>query len=79
MFKKTLISTGRWFEFSKLPLTICDTGHNQPGLEKVFEQLNEFPQRKHIVLGFVQEKNIDEVLKFYLKKCYLLFREARNI
>ena len=24
---------GRWFEFSKKPLTICDTGHNQAGLE----------------------------------------------
>ena len=27
---------GRWFEFSQHPLTICDTGHNQAGLEYVF-------------------------------------------
>lgn len=54
---------GRWFEFSQNPLTICDTGHNQAGLEKVFAQLNEYPQRKHIVLGFVKEKKIDEVLQ----------------
>lgn len=54
---------GRWFEYSKVPLTICDTGHNQAGLEEVFHQLNEMPQFKHIVLGFVNDKKIDEVLK----------------
>jgi dihydrofolate synthase/folylpolyglutamate synthase len=30
---------GRWFEFSDNPLTICDTAHNQAGLEMVFSQL----------------------------------------
>ena len=53
---------GRWFEFSKNPLTICDTAHNQAGLEMVFAQLNSIPKRKHIVLGFVNDKKIDEVL-----------------
>ncbi|MFC4165099.1 bifunctional folylpolyglutamate synthase/dihydrofolate synthase [Epilithonimonas zeae] len=53
---------GRWFEFSKQPLTICDTGHNQAGLEEVFKQLNEYSQQKHIVLGFVNDKKIDEVI-----------------
>lgn len=55
---------GRWFEFSTHPLTICDTGHNQAGLEKVFEQIKKINKDKHIILGFVQEKKIDEVLKF---------------
>lgn len=54
---------GRWFTFSKEPLTILDTGHNQAGLEEVFAQLNKLPQYKHIVLGFVNDKKIDEVLK----------------
>ncbi|WP_312769774.1 folylpolyglutamate synthase/dihydrofolate synthase family protein [Epilithonimonas sp.] len=53
---------GRWFEFSKEPLTICDTGHNQAGLEEVFNQLNTYLQQKHIVLGFVNDKKIDEVI-----------------
>ena len=53
---------GRWFEFSKNPLTICDTAHNQAGLELVFAQLNEIPLKKHIILGFVNDKKIDEVL-----------------
>lgn len=53
---------GRWFEFSKEPLTICDTGHNQAGLEEVFSQLKDYSQHKHIVLGFVNDKKIDEVI-----------------
>ncbi|MPS74776.1 MAG: bifunctional folylpolyglutamate synthase/dihydrofolate synthase [Chryseobacterium sp.] len=53
---------GRWFEFSKVPLTICDTGHNQAGLEEVFNQLAGYSQHKHIVLGFVNDKKIDEVI-----------------
>ena len=54
---------GRWFEFSRDPLIICDTGHNQAGLEEVFAQLNSIPKFKHIILGFVKDKKIDEVLK----------------
>lgn len=54
---------GRWFEFSKNPLTICDTGHNQAGLEHVFEQLNSIKKHKHVILGFVNDKKIDEVMK----------------
>ena len=54
---------GRWFQFSKEPLIVCDTAHNQAGLDMVFNQLNEIPKTKHIILGFVQEKKIDEVLR----------------
>jgi dihydrofolate synthase/folylpolyglutamate synthase len=53
---------GRWFEFSKDPLTICDTGHNQAGLEYVFSQLNTINKHKHVILGFVNDKKIDEVM-----------------
>jgi len=64
---------GRWFEFSQDPLTICDTGHNQAGLEEVFNQLNEYSQRKHIILGFVNEKKIDEVLQILPKDANYYF------
>ncbi len=66
---------GRWFIFSKEPLVICDTAHNQAGLELVFKQLNAINKTKHIILGFVAEKKIDQVLpilpvksKFYFVK-----------
>lgn len=54
---------GRWFEFSQSPLTICDTAHNQAGLEYVFAQLNSINKHKHIILGFVNDKKIDDVMK----------------
>ncbi len=54
---------GRWFKFSENPLTICDTAHNQAGLMEVFAQLNSMDCHKHIVLGFVNDKKIDEVLR----------------
>ena len=70
--------TGLWFEFSKDPLTICDTAHNQAGLQEVFGQLNSIKQFKHIVLGFVKDKNIEDILKilpenarFYFVKPYV--------
>lgn len=69
---------GRWYEFSKNPLTICDTGHNQAGLEEVFAQLNALPEHKHIILGFVNDKKLDEVLRilpqnstYYFAKPYV--------
>lgn len=54
---------GRWFEFSQNPLTICDTAHNHAGLEYVFAQLSSINKHKHIVLGFVNDKKIDDVMK----------------
>ncbi|ACU06520.1 Dihydrofolate synthase [Flavobacteriaceae bacterium 3519-10] len=53
---------GRWFEFSSEPLIICDTAHNQAGLQAVFAQLESIPKHKHIILGFVNDKKIDDVL-----------------
>lgn len=64
---------GRWFQFSENPLIICDTAHNQAGLEMVFDQLNAIDKYKHIVLGFVNDKKIDEVLKILPKNAQYYF------
>lgn len=70
---------GRWFEFSQNPLTICDTAHNQAGLEEVFNQLNEYPEHKHIVLGFVNDKKIDDVLEILPRNsCYYFVKPSIN-
>ena len=69
---------GRWFQFSENPLTICDTAHNHAGLSEVFSQLNKIKKKKHIILGFVKDKKIEEVLQilpenstFYFTTPYL--------
>lgn len=64
---------GRWFEFSHNPLTICDTAHNQAGLEYVFEQLNAIEKHKHVILGFVNDKNIDDVMGLLPKNSEFYF------
>ncbi|WP_374461795.1 folylpolyglutamate synthase/dihydrofolate synthase family protein [Chryseobacterium taeanense] len=64
---------GRWFEFSQNPLTICDTAHNQAGLEYVFAQLNSINKHKHIILGFVNDKKIDEVMKILPRNAEFYF------
>ena len=70
---------GRWFQFSENPLIICDTAHNQAGLELVFAQLNEIDKFKHIVLGFVNDKKIDEVLKILPERArYYFVKPAIN-
>ncbi|MDP2455031.1 MULTISPECIES: folylpolyglutamate synthase/dihydrofolate synthase family protein [unclassified Kaistella] len=69
---------GRWFEFSQDPLIICDTAHNQAGLELVFAQLNSIKRVKHIVLGFVAEKNIDEVLQILPTNSTFYFAKPSN-
>ena len=70
---------GRWFQFSENPFIICDTAHNQAGLEMVFAQLNAIEKYKHIVLGFVNDKKIDEVLKILPKNAkYYFVKPAIN-
>ena len=64
---------GRWFQFSENPLTICDTGHNQAGLEYVFSQLKSIDKHKHIILGFVNDKKIDEVMKILPDNSHFYF------
>ena len=62
---------GRWEVLSQKPLTICDTGHNGHGIRYVAEQLSSLiasspnslsPHRLHIILGMVNDKDIDTVL-----------------
>ncbi|KIA89241.1 bifunctional folylpolyglutamate synthase/dihydrofolate synthase [Kaistella jeonii] len=69
---------GRWFEFSSEPLTICDTAHNQAGLKEVFAQLNSIPKFKHIILGFVNDKKIDEVLQILPSDSTYYFTKPNN-
>lgn len=62
---------GRWETISTLPLTICDTGHNSHGIRYVAEQLYSLLAERRvthpdaqlrIVLGMVNDKDIDDVL-----------------
>lgn len=53
---------GRWMKLSDCPLTICDTGHNEGGWQYISRQLNRWPGTRHIVLGFVSDKDVSHII-----------------
>ncbi|MGI9550215.1 MAG: bifunctional folylpolyglutamate synthase/dihydrofolate synthase [Aurantibacter sp.] len=59
---------GRWQILQERPTIICDTAHNHEGLSLVLGQIQKQSYSKlHIVLGFVQDKNLDLVLPLFPK------------
>lgn len=57
---------GRWQELGKFPKIICDTAHNKNGLEIVLKQVQkENYETLHIVLGMVNDKDLDEILPLF--------------
>ena len=54
---------GRWETIAHDPLTIVDVGHNEAGLRAVREQLDRTSHKQlHIVIGTVNDKDIDRML-----------------
>lgn len=69
--------TGRWQVLSHNPLTICDTGHNKEGLEYVINQISKIRKQKlHIVVGFVNDKDLSTVLPLFPKDAIYYFTRA---
>ena len=66
-FLKTKINTGiscRWEKISENPEIIMDVTHNKEGFKYVVQQIrNQSFNKLHMVLGFVKDKNIDEIFK----------------
>ena len=57
---------GRWQQLGEFPKIICDTAHNKNGLETVLKQIkNETYDTLHIVLGVVNDKDLDEILPLF--------------
>jgi len=68
---------GRWEIISQKPLTICDTGHNKEGLTYTINQLKELNSKTlRIVLGFVNDKNIEDVLSLFPKDAEYYFTKS---
>lgn len=57
---------GRWQIVQENPRVICDTAHNPDGLKIVLNQLKEQKYHElHLVLGMVQDKDLDEILPLF--------------
>lgn len=65
---------GRWQQLGENPKIICDTAHNAHGLKIVLNQVkNEIFEQLHIVLGLVNDKNLDEILPLFPQKAIYYF------
>lgn len=66
--------TGRWMKIADKPLTIADTGHNIGGWQYLAPEIDRARGTKHIVIGFVNDKDLGPVLgeiaKISNKKMY---------
>lgn len=65
---------GRWQVLRQAPKVICDTAHNKDGLEVVMSQLAmEKYDSLHIVLGFVNDKELKDILPLFPKDASYYF------
>jgi dihydrofolate synthase/folylpolyglutamate synthase len=65
---------GRWQILGEHPRIIADTAHNSEGIRLVMDQLSmEDFDELYMVLGFVKEKNLDQILPMFPKKAHYLF------
>lgn len=65
---------GRWQQIHDSPKVICDTAHNSHGLKIVLNQVQkeEF-ETLHIVLGVVNDKDLDDILPLFPKNAIYYF------
>lgn len=65
---------GRWQQLGEFPKIICDTAHNKNGLEIVMKQIQkEKFDNLHIVLGVVNDKDLNEILPLFPKNAIYYF------
>lgn len=54
---------GRWMRLGLDPLVVCDTGHNPDGWRYLSSQIAGMPGRRHIIIGFVGDKDVREIVR----------------
>ena len=65
---------GRWQQIKSNPKVICDTAHNSHGLKVVLNQIqNEKFEKLHIVLGVVNDKDLNDFLPLFPKEATYYF------
>ncbi len=69
---------GRWEVVHQHPTIVLDVGHNEDGIKQIAEQLEliDYP-KLHIVIGFVKDKDIREILLLLPKKAKYYFTKAQ--
>jgi dihydrofolate synthase/folylpolyglutamate synthase len=69
---------GRWQVIGHNPLIICDTGHNEAGIQQVVSHINKLSYKQlHIVLGMVSDKDLSHILPLLPKNAFYYFCQAQ--
>ena len=69
---------GRWEKLNDTPLAIADSGHNADGIKAVLHELEKTPYEKlHWILGMVNDKDVDEILKMLPRDAAYYFTQAK--
>jgi len=67
---------GRWQILSQAPLTVCDTGHNEAGINAIIEQLKNYKYKKLFwIIGTVNDKDLNKILNLLPTDAYYFFCE----
>ena len=65
---------GRWQILKQKPFAVCDTAHNSHGLKIVLNQIQKHQfETLHIVLGVVNDKDLDSILPLFPKNANYYF------
>lgn len=78
-FKNVVSKTGlmgRWMVLSDTPLIVCDTGHNTGGWQYLRRRLEDMPRPLSMVIGFVNDKDVDHILEMMPDDGYYYFTQA---
>jgi dihydrofolate synthase / folylpolyglutamate synthase len=68
---------GRWQILGEEPLIICDTGHNKEAMEYIIAQIGRIKKTGlHMVIGFVNDKDLDSVLPLFPVDAVYYFTRA---
>ncbi|MEA3446620.1 MAG: bifunctional folylpolyglutamate synthase/dihydrofolate synthase, partial [Bacteroidota bacterium] len=69
--------SGRWQIIGHNPLIVADAGHNEEGIKQVMEQIKTTAYKNlHIIIGMVNDKNIDKILSLMPKNASYYFTKA---
>lgn len=69
---------GRWQTISEKPLVICESAHNEDGIQFLMKQIGMMKYNTlHIVCGFVKDKPLNSVLTLFPKKAKYYFVNAK--
>lgn len=63
---------GRWQTIASRPDVICDVAHNHDGLSRIMKAIEALTHpRKHLLLGFVDDKELDGLWSLLPKDCQI--------